>query len=186
LKTIIEELHESGQLMSDLQAIAKQIKQQFPDAVEEISEFRGEVTLRVDKAAIVEMLTYCRDAEGLDFKMLSDVAGVDYWPEDPRFAVNYVLYSLRFNHTIRLKVYTVEGEAIPTVSGVYPGANWMEREIYDMFGMEFDGHPDQRRILMPFDWTGHPQRKDYPLGYEEVQFTFNFDRVQSQKPHPKE
>ena len=75
---------------------------------------------------------------------------------------------------------------IPTIEKIYPGANWSEREIWDMFGIRFDGHSDLRRILMPHDWEGFPQRKDYPLGYEEVQFTFNLDEIDKRKPHPKE
>jgi NADH-quinone oxidoreductase subunit C len=74
---------------------------------------------------------------------------------------------------------------MPTLTGVYPNANWKEREIWDMFGITFEGHPDPRRILMPSDWEGHPLRKDYPLGYEEVQFTFNYDEIHQRKPYAK-
>jgi len=175
--------------MSDLSlsTITDQLKTQFPDAIKDVSEFRGEVTVVVDRSAIVEVATYCRDTEGLQFDLLADLTGVDYWPEDPRFAICYHIYSLLHNHMLRLKVYAPDSDpVIPSVVGVWPGANWPEREVFDMFGVKMEGHPDLRRILMPFDWTGHPLRKDYPLGYEEVQFSFNYDRVQSQKPHPKE
>ncbi len=173
--------------MANLIVIANRIREQFPDAVQDVIEFRGEVTVIVDRARIAEVATFCRDTDGLEFNMLSDLAGIDYYPDEPRFSVSYILYSLPLNHTLRLKVYAPgDDPVIPTVTGVWAGANWMEREVYDMFGVDFPGHPDLRRILMPFDWTGHPLRKDYPLGYEEVQFSFNYDRVMAKKPHPRE
>lgn len=172
--------------MHELKEIAGLLQETFPEAVEEIVEFRGEVTVVVKPSMLIEIATFCRDTEGLEFNMLSDLAGIDYMPQEPRFAVNYVLNSLPYTRTIRLKVYVSEGEAVPSLTAVYPGANWQEREVWDMFGVKFEGHPDMRRILMPFDWTGHPLRKDYPLGYEEVQFSFNYERVQARKPHPKE
>jgi NADH-quinone oxidoreductase subunit C len=173
--------------MSDTLAVTDIIQEHFPQAVMEIIEFRGDVTLVVDRASLVEVAAFCRDTEGLRFNLLSDLCGIDYWPKEPRFAISYVLYSLPFNHTLRLKVYAPdEDPVVPSLTGVYPGVNYHEREVWDMFGVRFDGHPGLRRILMPFDWNGHPQRKDYPLGYEEVQFSFNHSRVQAQKPQPKE
>jgi NADH-quinone oxidoreductase subunit C len=173
--------------MADLKAIAQQISEAFPGKVQDIIEFRGEVTVVVDPASIVEISRYCHDTPGLQFNMLSDCGGNDYYPADPRFGISYVLYSMAHSHTIRLKVYIPGDNAkVQSVTSVWNGANWMEREIYDMYGVEFEGHPDLRRILMPFDWQGHPLRKDYPLGYEEVQFSFNYDRVQAKKPHPEE
>ncbi len=167
--------------------IANRIQARFPEAVQEIVEFRGEITVVIGRQSLVEVAAFCRDAEGLEFNMLADLAAVDYWPQEPRLAVNYVLYSLALGHMIRLKVYAPgDDPVIPSVTGVWAGANWPEREAWDMFGIKFEGHPDLRRILMPYDWTGHPQRKDYPLGYEEVQFSFNFGRVQAHKPQPKE
>ncbi len=173
--------------MTDLIEIANNLRGAFPGAVQDVIEFRGEVTVVVDKSAIVEVATYCRDTNGLEFNMLSDCAGNDYYPDEPRFGISYMLYSLPHNQTLRLKAY-VHGDdpTIQTVTGIWSGANWLEREIYDMFGVTFEGHPDLRRILLPFDWTGYPLRKDYPLGYEEVQFSFNHDRVQAKKPHPRE
>ena len=168
-------------------AIANTIREHFPQAVSEIIEFRGDITLVLDRASLVEVVAFCRDADELHFNLLSDLCGIDYWPKAPRFAVSYILYSLPLNHTIRLKVYAPEeNPVVPTITGIHPGANYFEREAWDMFGITFDGHPDLRRILMPYDWTGHPQRKDYPLGYEEVQFSFNHERIQAQKPQPKQ
>lgn len=173
--------------MSEVMEIASKLKTQFPQVIGAIEEFRGDVTVEVDRKSIVEVCTFCRDAEGLEFNLISDLCGIDYDTRKPRFAVSYVLYSLPCNHTIRLKAYVPEEDpVIASVTGVWPGVNWQEREVYDMFGITFQGHPDMRRILMPFDWTGHPLRKDYPLGYEEVQFSFNAGRVQAQKPSPQE
>jgi NADH-quinone oxidoreductase subunit C len=173
--------------MSDVQNAVERIRTQFPDAVQDVIEFRGETTLVVDKGALVDMCTFARDTEGLEFNFLSDLAGVDYWPEEPRFAACYQLYAMQHGTDLRLKVYTPGNDPVlPSVTGVWPTAGWMEREIYDMFGVKFTDHPDLRRILMPFDWTGHPLRKDYPLGYEEVQFSFNVKRIDDQKPYAKE
>lgn len=166
---------------------AERLKERFPEAVQDMVAFRGEVTVVVTPETLIEVATACRDDAEMAFDYLADLAAVDYWPEQPRFAVNYVLYSFMHNHMLRLKVYLPgEKPTVPTVTTVWPGANWPEREAWDMFGITFEGHPDPRRVLMPFDWTGHPQRKDYPLGYEEVQFSFNYDRVQGNKPHPEE
>ncbi len=104
--------------------------------------------------------------------MLEAETAVDYWPQTtPRFHVIYQLYSTKNNIQLRIRVH-LDGNApsLPTIEGVYPNANWHEREIWDMFGIRFEGHSDPRRILMSADWAGHPLRKDYPLGYEEVQF----------------
>jgi NADH-quinone oxidoreductase subunit C len=112
---------------------------------------------------------------------------VDESPSEPRFNVLYQLRELIHPTTLRLKV-RVPGDDpnLPTCTGLFLNANWHEREIYDMFGINFAGHPDLRRILMPADWEGHPLRRDYPLGYEEVEFTFNFDEIEKKKPYAKE
>jgi NADH-quinone oxidoreductase subunit C len=152
----------------------------------EKSEFRGETTLMVPRERIVEVCQTLRDE--FDFDRLSGQTATDYWPEmEPRFNVIYQLYSLKRNLRLALRV-PLSGmhPSVPTVEGVYANANWHEREIWDMFGIHFDNHSDLRRILMPADWEGHPLRKDYPLGYEEVQFTFNVDEVQVRKPLPRD
>jgi NADH-quinone oxidoreductase subunit C len=101
---------------------------------------------------------------------------VDYPERRPRFDVVYNLYSVSKSHRIRLKVRVDDGESVPSVTSVWSTANWHEREVFDMFGIRFDGHPDLRRILMPEDWEGHPLRKDFPLTKEEVMFNYNKDR----------
>ena len=117
----------------------------------------------------------------------SDTLPVNSVQEDkPRFHVVYHVFSFTQKLTLGLRA-PLSGNAphLPTIVPIYPNANWSEREIWDMFGIRFDGHPDPRRILMPADWEGHPLRKDYPLGYEEVQFTFNVGDVEVRKPRPK-
>ncbi len=166
-----------------LARIVQVMRERFGASVE---EFRGEVHLFLRPEQIVAALTQLRDQH--EFALLSALNAVDYWPQEkPRFHVFYQLTSLSQNLSLQLRV-ALDGERprLPTASGVYASANWREREVFDMFGIEFEGHPDPRRILMPQDWEGHPLRKDYPLGYEEPQFTFNFDEIDLRKPYVKE
>ncbi|NPV75269.1 MAG: NADH-quinone oxidoreductase subunit C [Anaerolineae bacterium] len=148
--------------------------------------FRGETTLHLTPGRLVAAAQALRDEFG--FGRLVDITAVDYWPQEkPRFHVVVQLYNMTSHQYLRLRA-ALDGNAasLPTLTGLYPNANWYEREVWDMFGIRFEGHPDPRRIIMPADWQGHPLRKDYPLGYEEVQFTFNFDEILKRKPHPKE
>ena len=159
----------------------------FPDAIQDIVRFRGDITIQVEREPIADVCRYCRDTKGLEYNFLSDVTGIDYYPQEPRFAVAYQLYSMPHNRSLCLKVYLSGDDlSLPSVTPVYPAANWSEREVYDLFGIAFTGHPDLRRILMPENWDGHPLRKDYPLGYETVQFSFNFDDINKHKPYAKE
>ncbi len=151
----------------------------------EVSTFRDEITLWVTAQQIVDTCRTLRDE--FEFDMLEDETAVDYWPEEsPRFHVVYQLYSYPRNERISLRV-PLDGNSpsIPSIVPIFPNANWHEREIWDLFGIRFENHPDLRRILMPHDWEGHPLRKDYPLGYEEVMFTFNFDEIDQRKPYAK-
>lgn len=164
---------------------ADKVRAAYPDAIEAIVDFRGERTLVIRPERIVEVCRLLRDDQDLLFNFLADLSAVDYWPEEMRFAVNYHVLSLPHNQRIRLKVFVNrEDPVVPSVVGVYPAANWYERECYDMFGIRFEGHPDLRRILMPADWEGHPLRRDYPLGYEPVQFTHNWREIEERKPKP--
>lgn len=173
--------------MSELKNPVEALRAEFSDAILEVQEFRGEITVIVDPARIVNICQFCRDTEGLQYNFLSDVTGIDYLPQEPRFGVAYHLYSMYQNRSLRLKVLLPgEKPEVASVTSVYPAANWFEREIYDLLGVTFSDHPDLRRILMPADWDGHPLRKDYPLGYETVQFSFNFDEVNKHKPYAKE
>jgi NADH-quinone oxidoreductase subunit C len=131
-----------------------------PGAVSQVSYFVGDWTVIVPSTRLLDVARHFRTA-GFDF--CSDVTASD-WPQRPqRFDVVYSLYAIGRKQRVRVKVRAAEQERVPSVTGVWPAANWLEREVYDMFGVAFTGHPDLRRMLMPDDWQGHPQRKDYPL-----------------------
>ena len=149
-------------------------------------EFRNEAHVFAQAGQIVDVLTSLRDKH--EFALLSALTAVDYWPQqEPRFHVIYQLTSIAKNLSIQVRVPVAATKpVVPTVSGLFACANWREREVWDMFGIRFESHPDPRRILMPADWEGHPLRKDYPLGYEEPQFTFNFEEINLRKPYAKE
>ncbi|MGB7217666.1 MAG: NADH-quinone oxidoreductase subunit C [Vicinamibacterales bacterium] len=134
-----------------------------PGGVDQTSYFVGDWTVIVPVARLLEVLRHLRDAPDAAFDLCSDVTASD-WPTRPqRFDIIYCLFSTRHHHRVRVKTRAAELEGVPSVSGLWPGANWLEREVYDMFGVNITGHPDRRRILMPDDWQGFPQRKDYPL-----------------------
>ena len=146
--------------------VLQRLREQFGQALLEVKVWRNETTVVVRPQDIQGVCRFLRDDPDLAFDFLSDVTGVDRLklPESsPRFEVVYHLYSLAHKRRLRLKVRVGEGESVPTVTGVWETANWHEREVYDLFGVPFDGHPDLRRILMPDDWEGHPLRKDYPV-----------------------
>lgn len=150
------------------------LQQHHPEWVGEVIEAFGEITVVVPREKIAEICAFLKQAPGLEFNMLADICGVDRGPEEePRFEVNYHLFSISRYHRMRLKVILNEDDAhVPTVTGVWRTANWHERETFDMFGIIFDGHPDLRRILLPDDWEGHALRKDFPLrGYEPYSLT---------------
>lgn len=166
-----------------LEPIVKALQDNFSATYE---EFRGEVHVFVKVEQIVEALTLLRDK--YEFELLSALTAVDYYPQvSPRFHLIYQLSSLAKNVTLQIRVPVNEDQPkVQTATRVYQNANWRERELLDMFGIEFDGHPDPRRILMPEGTEGHPLRKDFPLGYEEPQFTFNYEEINLRKPYAKE
>jgi NADH-quinone oxidoreductase subunit C len=151
--------------------IAKMIEERFAGQVLGTMTHAGQVGVMVRKDLIKDICLYLRDEPLLKMDLLSDLTAVDFsqYPGDegPRFEVVYNLISTEYFHRIRLKVRVPEGDArVDTVSGVWHTANWHERETYDLMGIQFDGHPDLRRILLPEDWEGYPLRKEYPLkGY---------------------
>ena len=173
-----------------LEAIAARVIDRFPEV--EATEAYDELTLHVASELLVALLTFCRDDEELDTALLSDLSGVHWpagdhiierqasttgWPEyrvsreQGMIEVLYILRSLTRNHWFRVSVATPDdAPRLPSVTGVFTTADFHEREVYDFFGVEFEGHPDLTRILMPDDWIGHPHRKDYPLGGVDIPY----------------
>lgn len=146
--------------------ILEKIKEKLANKVINTHSHVGDDTATIQKDSIVEAIQFLKEDADLDFNMLSDLSALDCLKlEDKahRFEVVYHFYSLKHKHRVRLKVTAEEGESVPTVTGEYKNANWLEREVFDMFGITFQGHPDLRRILMYEEFEGHPLRKDYPV-----------------------
>ena len=139
------------------------LRETFPDEIEEVVHHAGQVSVLVRSARLGEVLGFLRDDEACQCDLLIDQCGADFPDREQRFEVIYHLYSIPKGHFLRLKVRAAEGEEVPTATGLWPTADWFEREIFDLFGVPFRDHPDLRRILMPDHWRGHPLRKDYPL-----------------------
>jgi NADH-quinone oxidoreductase subunit C len=143
----------------------------FADAIEKVIVDRGELTLHIKPERIAEVCQIMRDDDSLRFELCSSVDCVDYLgSDDRRFHISYQLTSMTYRRRVRLEAAVADGVALPSVTNIYPTADWQEREAYDMFGVVFTGHPNLTRILMPDDWEGHPQRKDYPLGGVPVEY----------------
>jgi NADH-quinone oxidoreductase subunit C len=143
----------------------------FSDAIERVVVDRGELTLHIVPEKIAEVCQIMRDDESLRFELCSSLSGVDYLSSDPRrLHVVYELLSMTYRRRVRLETAIPAGGSLPSVTSVYPTADWHERETYDMFGVIFTGHPNLTRVLMPDDWEGFPQRKDYPLGGVPVEY----------------
>ena len=147
--------------------LIERLRDRFPEAF----QARGDVTITTEATGLLESLAYLRDQEDLSFGFLSDVTAVD-WPEaEPRFWLAYHLLSMEHGHRVRVKVgLPASDPAVASVTPMFPTANWLEREVFDFFGVTFDGHPDLRRIEMPEDWVGHPLRKDEPMGGVRTQY----------------
>jgi NADH-quinone oxidoreductase subunit C len=139
------------------------LQEAVPGSVSQVSYWVGDWTIIVPVPRLLQVARHLRDAPAAAFDACSDVTATD-WPLRPeRFDLVYCLYSTRYHHRIRVKARAGEHEPVPSMTAIWPAANWLEREVYDMFGVNITGHPDRRRILMPEDWQGFPQRKDYPL-----------------------
>ncbi len=146
----------------------RKLRERFGEEIVDSYESYGMHTFVVKKERIVDICRFLKEDPDLRFNYLSDICGVDYHPERPRFEVVYHLYSIPFKYRLRLKCKVDEGEAVPSVTPVWKTANWHEREAYDMFGITFDGHPDLRRIYLWEGFEGYPLRKDFPLrGYRD-------------------
>jgi NADH-quinone oxidoreductase subunit C len=146
-----------------LPAFIASLQAALPATVTHVSYWVGDWTVIVAAGPLLDVMQHLRTAPDAAFDLCSDVTATDWPPRAERFDVIYCLYSTRHRHRVRVKVKVGENQPIPSVTGIWPAANWLEREVYDMFGVNFTGHPDRRRILMPEDWQGFPQRKDYPL-----------------------
>jgi NADH-quinone oxidoreductase subunit C len=137
------------------------LKSQYGSGIAEASTYLGQKYLVVDCSILDEILLRMHDEQFFDYCV--DITAVHYPKREAQFDVIYVLYSFHSNERVRVKTYLKDGEHLPTAVGIWPTANWLEREVYDMFGIVFDGHPDLKRILLPDGWKGHPLRKDYPI-----------------------
>ncbi len=139
------------------------LKEKYAASIIDVVEFRGEVTVTVAKSAIIEILSFLK--KSLTYNLLTDLTAVDYLgKKEERFMMVYLLYSIPNKDRLRIKTPVAETDCtIPTAIPVWKTANWLEREVFDLFGITFSGHPDLQRILMADDWVGHPLRKDYPL-----------------------
>ncbi|HJW40222.1 MAG TPA: NADH-quinone oxidoreductase subunit C [Rhizomicrobium sp.] len=164
--------------MADLSALAAHLGEALPGAISAHRAAVGELSVDVLPGEIVRVMSFLRDDPACEFKILVDICGVD-WPErTKRFDVVYHLLSLTKNMRLRAHVHVAEDEAVPSIVGVYPAANWFERETFDMYGIAFSDHPDLRRILTDYGFSGHPLRKDFPLtGYVEVRYDDQLKRV---------
>lgn len=163
---------------SGLQQFGEAIAAALPGAITGISTAYGELSLTVESTRLVETVTYLRDDPSCLFVSFIDLTAVDYPARDKRFDVVTHLLSPKHNRRIRLKVAAGEAELVPSLTGLYPAANWFEREAYDLFGVVFAGHPDLRRLLTDYGFDGHPLRKDFPMtGYVEVRYDDEQKRV---------
>ena len=145
-------------LVTALQALVPGLR---ADAVEARDR---QPTIYVDPGDVLSAMQALRDGPELRFTLLAELTAVDFWPKEPRFELIYLLVSIEHRFRVRVKVRLPGADPhVPTVTTIWPGANWLEREVWDLFGIAFDGHPDPRRLLMPEDWEGFPLRKDYPV-----------------------
>jgi NADH-quinone oxidoreductase subunit C len=154
-----------------LELIAQELRDRDSEGVLDTTFFREKAAITVTRETVQATLEHLR---GKGYGFMASVHGVDYFPEEPRLGVHYELLDMREvdRISVKLRVHT-EAPEVPSVVGMFPTANHLEREVYDMFGVVFEGHPDMRRILMPEDYEGYPQRRDFPMGGEPILFTFN-------------
>lgn len=163
-----EKLHQFGQYLITV----------LPKFIEKFSVWKDELVIYIPPIAVIPVMTFLRDHTTTQFKTIIDITAVDYPSRTNRFEVVYHLLSVRYNSRIRVKTYASEVSPVPSITGLYQGANWYERETYDMYGVFFENHPDLRRILTDYGFTGHPLRKDFPTtGYDEVYWDEEKKRV---------
>ncbi|BFZ56216.1 Putative NADH-ubiquinone oxidoreductase 30.4 kDa subunit, mitochondrial [Savitreella phatthalungensis] len=166
------------EVSDDIHAYGQYVISALPKFVQRFSVWKDELTLYCAPTAVLPIAVFLKDHTQAQFKACMDVCGVDFPTRDNRFEVVYNFLSVRHNARIRLKTYAGETTPVPSISEIFKGANWYEREAYDMFGIFFTGHPDLRRILTDYGFEGHPLRKDFPLtGYTEVEYDNEKRRV---------
>ena len=176
-----------SKLNKNAELFYEKVTDAFPEAIQEVIDFRGERTLVIEQQFLKDVCTFLRDDEDLKCNMLEDVVADDMLPQFPRFAVNYHLYSIPHSHLIRLRVPVEDPDDGPeTVGDIWKIGTWLEMEVWDLMGVTFKGNNKLRRLFLPEDWQGHPLRKDYPLGYEEVQFSFNWEAIDAKKPYAED
>jgi NADH-quinone oxidoreductase subunit C len=177
------------------QSIVAKVGQAYPQALQQVIHFLGELTIVVDRAAIVDVCRLLRDDPELGFNLMCDLSAVDMWPAHPRFEVNLHLLAMpqqpqsgQGTRRLRVKVRLEEHEAeMPTLTSIWPSCAWYEREAAELFGISFGGHPDMRPLLLPDDWEGTPpMRRDVPVHVEEIAFSFNQERIYAKKPFARE
>jgi NADH-quinone oxidoreductase subunit C len=161
--------------------VAECLRSWNPKAVVEVIDFRGETTIVVPSELLRATAERCRGDAKLQYNLLTDATCVDRYPAEPRFELNYHLVSIPRREKVRLRVWLGGNDpVVDSLVAAWPGANWLEREIFDLFGIRFTGHPDLRRILLPDDWEGYPLRRDYPVeGYRDVPNTGELFRKSS-------
>jgi NADH-quinone oxidoreductase subunit C len=164
--------------------VTKKLEEAFPNIIEDVIDFRGDRTIVVPQEKVHEVLQLLRKDPELNYAFLADVVADDLLPEFPRFAVTYQLRSITNKHILTIRTYVEDpDEGPPTCGDIWVIGTWLEMEVWDLMGINFQGNTSQRRLFLPEDWVGHPLRKDYPLGYEEVQFSFNWEAIDAKKPY---
>lgn len=143
--------------------LADEIQRRFPNAISDCLIFRNQPFFTVAKDFLLPVGEFLKSERGGEYIFLTDETALDYPKRPKRFEIIYQLYSFKLNHRLRLKVMAGADETVPSVVSLWSAANWLEREVYDMFGVKYEGHPDLKRILLPDGWTGHPLRKDYDI-----------------------
>ena len=149
--------------MAEINLAVKKLQEKFPASILEVKTFRDEVNVIVRKKDIFDICKFLYSDPDLQYQMLTDLCGVDFFPESPRFEVVYLLYSMENRQRLRLKIKAGDSESVSSVESIWKAANWLEREVYDLFGIPFENHPDLRRILLWDGYEGHPLRKDFPV-----------------------
>jgi len=163
----------------------ERLKKTYSEKIIDIYLFRGTLNVVLRPHDVPEVCRFLKTDPDLKYNFLSCITAVDYLGQrDKRFEVIYMLFSIPHHYRVLLKAGVNETEEIPTMSSVWSTANWQEREIYDMFGLKFSGHPNLKRILMDEDWVGYPQRKDFPLTYEVPNFSYNKDEQDYRRQAP--